>query len=332
MVAAGLTAGGVAAGLAWTSGSPAKALHPVARRAPSAPTATTSTTEPTPSSGTPATTGTTGPAGPPYRIASDTITLVDPTRPSPPRGSVPGAPTRTLRTVIRSPVGAPGPLPLVVFAHGFDTTPETYETLLDTWAQAGYLVAAPDFPGSASDLPGPPTETDIPQQGRDLSFVIGALTGGREGPVDRSRIAVAGHSDGGSSVVMLAEHPDYGDARVAGYVVLAGQIPDGVAGPWDATPAGALLCMVGTNDQYGNLSLTTTAYDTARITKALITIPGGDHEQLFVGSGAVPEEVRSATLRFLRLALGPQRPVSDAELAASLGAPAAAPAYQLTTG
>lgn len=265
-------------------------------------------------------------------MAGDTLTLVDTSRPSPARGSVPGAPTRTLRTVVRKPVGAAGALPLVVFGPGFDTIPETYESLLDAWASAGYLVAAPDFPGSASDLPGPPTETDIVEQAGDLSFVVSALLAGREGPVDPARVAVAGHSDGGSSVVVLAEHPGDTDPRIAAYLVLAGQIPDGVAGPWDAQPAGALLCVVGTADEYGNLELTTAAFDAARMTKALVTVPGGVHLGLFTGAGTLPDEVRALTVRFLATALGPERPVTDAALSGALAPPPGAPGYDLTTG
>lgn len=275
---------------------------------------------------------TTAVPGPPYAVTDETLTLVDTTRPTPARGSVPGAGERTLRTVIRKPAGATGPLPLVVFGPGFDTTPETYEVLLDGWAAAGYLVASPDFPGSGSDLPGPPTESDIEQAARDLSFVITSLLDGRVGPVDATRIAVAGHSDGGSSVVALAENPAVTDLRISAYLVMAGQIPDGVAGPWDASPAGALLCVVGSDDQYGNLQLTGAAYASARMTKAMVTVPGGDHLGIFVGSGTVADEVRATMLRFLDSALGPGRPVSDARLASALAPPAGGPTYELSTG
>lgn len=287
-------------------------------------------TRPVPTTAPP--TSTTVPAGPPYAVTSATLTLVDPTRPTPARGSVPGAAERTLRTVIRKPAGATGPLPLVVFGPGFDSTPEAYEVLLDSWAAAGYLVAAPDFPGSASDLPGPPTESDIGQQARDLSFVVTSLLAGPAGPVDKARIAVAGHSDGGSSVVMLAENPAVADPRIAAYLVLAGQIPDGVPGPWDASPAGALLCVVGSDDQYGNLALTGAAYSTAHMTKAMVTVPGGDHMGIFVGSDTVAREVRALTLRFLATALGPDRPVTDSLLASALAPPADEPPYDLVTG
>ncbi|MHB8680672.1 MAG: alpha/beta hydrolase [Acidimicrobiales bacterium] len=299
-----------------------------ARAAAHLSTTTSSTTVPAP----PPSTTTTAAPGPPYAVADDAFTVVDTTRPTPTRGSVPGSPTRTLRVLVRKPIGAPSPLPLVVFGPGFDATPEMYTKLLDGWAAAGYLVAAVDFPGSGGDLPGPPSESDIPQQAKDLSYLVTVLLGGREGPVDPRRIAATGHSDGGSTVVMLAENPASADHRFRAYLVLAGQIPDGVAGPWNAATPGTLLCMVGTADQYDNLSLTGTAYRAAAMTKAMVVVPGGDHEQIFVGSGAVPDEVRAATLRFLAAALAPGHDPSEGDLAALLAAPPGDPPYQVTAG
>ena len=103
---------------------------------------TTTTTQPAPQA--------------PFAVEDETETFPDPSRPTPDRGDVPGHPGRTLVTVIRRPMGLSGPLPLIVFAHGWDSNPGVYETLLDTWAAAGYLVAAPTFPDSASTLPGEP--------------------------------------------------------------------------------------------------------------------------------------------------------------------------------
>ena len=94
------------------------------------------------------------PPGPPYAIEDQTIVLVDPARPTPARTPVAAKPGRVLRTIIRRPAGVSGPIPLVVFAHGYDSEPEVYEPLLDTWAAAGYMVAAPDSPGSARRSPG----------------------------------------------------------------------------------------------------------------------------------------------------------------------------------
>ncbi len=323
---------GIAGALTLTGGNPrqpARALAAEGRQ----PTTTTTTTIAAPS----ATTATTAPPpttmpAPPYQVAASTITLVDPSRPTPARGSVPASSDRVLRTLIRKPVGANGPLPVVVFGHGFDVTPETYEPLLDAWAAAGYLVAAPDFPGSASDHPGAPTESDIPEQARDMSFVLDTLLSGGEGPIDTAHVAAAGHSDGGSTVVVLAEQPEYTDRRFDAYLVLAGQIPDGVAGPWNAPTPGTLLAMVGSDDQYGNLQLTRTAYDADQGVKAMVVVPGGDHLQLFVGSGPLSTLARELTLRYLQAVFAPGASFTESLLSQALAARPGDPTYQLTIG
>ena len=239
------------------------------------------------------------PAGPPYAVQGQTIVFVDPGRATPARGPVAAKPGRVLRTIIRRPAGVSGPLPLVVFAHGFDSEPEVYEPLLDAWASAGYMVAAPECPGSARDLPGDPVP-DYAAQARDISFVITSLLGGNAGAVDPGEIAVAGHSDGGTAVTIMALNAAYADARVKAYLNLAGQIPPDVEGPWAtrSTP-GALLVAVGDDDQYGNLALSTAMFDTAKMPKALLTVPGGDHLDTFVAPSPTAQAVRAATTRFL---------------------------------
>src|SRR6478672_3350098 len=110
---------------------------------------------------------------------------------------------RALETVVRIP--ATGRLhPLVAFAHGFALTPADYASLLEAWAAAGYVVAAPVFPRTGTHAPGGPTEADLVNQPRDLSFVItrllamsGRSTGVLSHEIDASRIAVVGQSDGG---------------------------------------------------------------------------------------------------------------------------------------
>jgi predicted dienelactone hydrolase len=246
------------------------------------------------------------------------LTLVDPSRPSPTRGDVAGSPARRLRTIVRRPAGLSGPLPLIVFAHGYNTEPETYETLLDSWASAGYLVAAPECPGSASDLPGPPV-SDYAAQARDVSFVITSLLNGHGGPVDPHRIVVAGHSDGGTAVTILALNPAYTDARIKAYINMAGQIPADVAGPWGTTTVpGTLLVAVGDNDEYGNLALSTQMYDAAPMPKALLTVPGGDHIDMFLASDPTAEAVRAATIRFLAAVFAAGRPLTASQMTQAL--------------
>jgi fermentation-respiration switch protein FrsA (DUF1100 family) len=275
----------------------------------------------------PTTTTTTAPQ-PPFPIQDATITVTDPSRATPARGSVPGHPGRTLVTVIRRPIGVKGPLPLVVFAHGWNSSPAVYESLLDAWAAAGFLVAAPTFPDSASTLPGSPV-SNYPDQARDMSFVITSLLGGVEGPVDRSRIAVAGHSDGGTDIALLALNPLYADPRIRAYLSLSGEIPSSLSGPWGVPTSGVLLVAVGTADQYGLMGPATQIYQEAQMPKALLTLAGGDHLTTFIGTSAAEAAMRADTVRFLNLAFSTLSP-SAAQLQSAL-TPTGDPSIALET-
>jgi pimeloyl-ACP methyl ester carboxylesterase len=237
---------------------------------------------------------------PPFTIQNETLTLLDPSRATPTRGGVAGHAGRELLTIIRRPVGLPGSLPLVVFAHGWNSNPLVYEPLLDAWAEAGYLVAAPTFPDSANTLPGSPV-SDYPEQAQDMSFVISSLLGGMAGPVDRARIAVAGHSDGGTDVALMALNPRYGDPRVRAYMSFSSEIPAGLSGPWGVPVAGALLVGVGTADEYGLLSRSLQVFQAAQMPKAMLTLAGGDHIRTFIGGSPADIAMRTDTVHFLHL-------------------------------
>jgi dienelactone hydrolase len=121
------------------------------------------------------------------------------------------------------------PWPLVVFGHGFATTPFRYRRLLRAWAAAGYLVAAPVFPLGNAHAPGGPDESDIVNQPRDMSFVITRLLAASASPgsplqglVDRKRIAVAGQSDGAETAFATAYERPWYDRRVRAAVILSG--------------------------------------------------------------------------------------------------------------
>jgi dienelactone hydrolase len=147
-----------------------------------------------------------------------------------------------------------GPWPLVVFGHGFATTPFRYRRLLEAWAAAGYLVAAPVFPLGNANAPGGPDENDIVNQPRDMSFVITRLLAASASPesplhglVDGARIAVIGQSDGGETAFATAYERPWHDRRVRAAVILSGAELGGH--PPLISHAAPLLAVQGTADR-----------------------------------------------------------------------------------
>jgi dipeptidyl aminopeptidase/acylaminoacyl peptidase len=192
----------------------------------------------------------------------------------------------------------------VVFAHGYDSEPETYGILLHSIAAAGYLVAAPEMPGSAHALAGAPVR-DIADQARDVSFVLTSLLTQQRTLIDPHRIVAAGHSDGGSAVATLALNSSYRDPRFDAYVVLSGVVPSQVTeGSWrTATATGALLVIVGAQDEYGNATASQSVFDSTTLRGALVQVPTGDHSQMYVALSDLADRVRMTIVRFLAAVL-----------------------------
>ena len=170
-------------------------------RARGTPTTTTPTTSTSPTTRTSSTAASRPRARPPYAVAQRT------SRSSTARDvRYRGGPARplVLVAVVRHPLRAPGPCPLIVFGHGFAVTPAPYASLLRAWARAGYVVAAPIFPLENANAPGGPDESDLVNQPRDMSVVITQRSGGLRGLIDRRRIGVSGQSDGGETALAVA--------------------------------------------------------------------------------------------------------------------------------
>lgn len=235
-------------------------------------------------------------AHPPFAVGIRVIPFTDRSRKVniPGKGSVP----RTLVTLIRYPATGPASsvdvrgappvrdytLPLVVFGHGFAVTPAIYSKLLQAWARAGYVVAAPIFPLENANAPGGPDESDLINQPGDMSFLISRLealsraqTGFFAGLIDPREIAVSGQSDGGETALAVSYNLYYLDRRVRATVILSGAKIPGVNGFDFPIPAPPLLATQGTTDTVNPPSFTSAFYDVAPRPKYLLTMFGAGH-------------------------------------------------------
>ncbi|MDQ6729839.1 MAG: hypothetical protein M3022_05975 [Actinomycetota bacterium] len=191
---------------------------------------------------------------------------------------------RSLVTVIRYPAAVAGPLPLIVFGHGFAVTPADYYRLLTAWAQAGYVVAAPVFPLENAHAPGGPDEADLVNQPADMSFVITgmlALAAQRRsflaGRISPGRIGISGQSDGGETALAMAYDRSYRDPRVRAAAILSGaQLPSSQAGSFPR-PSPPLLATQGTADMTNRPHFTYDFFRAATRPKYLLRLLGAGH-------------------------------------------------------
>jgi len=228
----------------------------------------------------------------------------DPTRWTPARGYIPAHPGRSLRTLVFYPsVG--GPYPLIVFAHGYNITPEDYGALLGAIAAAGYVVAAPEFPISSSGLPGPPGRYDLAEQPGDLSAVMSAVfwadldpTSFLNGRVIGGPVGVMGHSDGGLTAAAISLNSATLDPRVGATAVLSGGEFYISGGSWGPFNSGPLLVVHGDSDPIDGVWNGQQVFDEAASPKAFLHVVGGGHISPYIDPGLQPDLVRGSIAAF----------------------------------
>lgn len=205
-----------------------------------------------------------------------------------------------------APARASGPFPLIVFGHGFELLPSDYSRLLNAWAQAGYVVAAPIFPLESADAPGHPKEEDLVNQPEDMKFVIGeveAASAGVEQPlsglVNPEEVAVAGHSDGGDTALSVTYDERFRDPEVKAAVILSGAfIP--ALGPFAFPPEGPpLLATQGTKDEINQPYETERYFEAAHPPKYLLELLGAKHLEPYTYEQPYLTIVERVTIDFL---------------------------------
>lgn len=225
--------------------------------------------------------------------------------PAPERGA-------DLHVRVSAPAAGTGPLPVVVFSHGFGESMDGYAPLADHWAANGFVVVQPTHLdsrrlGLAPDDPRTPEiwRIRVADLGRILDHlgVLEAAVPGLAGRSDRDRIAVAGHSWGAQTVGTLlgarvldadgVPGDDMTDPRVKAGVLLAAAGRGGDAlTPFaaehfpfmspDFTGMAAPALVVAGDDDHSQLSVRgpdwwTDAYHLSPGRKSLLTLFGAHH-------------------------------------------------------
>jgi fermentation-respiration switch protein FrsA (DUF1100 family) len=229
----------------------------------------------------------------PYAVGTRSVTFVDDSRPTAAFGSFPGAPDRTLVTdfwypAAGDPAAAPapdaeaadGPFPLILFNHGQQGAPEQYAQSFQTWARAGYVVAAPRHPLTIKGGPGAVFVDDIEGELGDVPFVVKSIDDQMSDLVDVDHLVLAGHSSG--AIVAYGDafntccHFDDPDA-----VLLEALTPIPLAGKYsDSLKGTPVLFMHGDADQ-AQFANAHAVFDEQKSPRFFLTIPGGDHSQVY---------------------------------------------------
>jgi predicted dienelactone hydrolase len=235
----------------------------------------------------------------PYRVGSESLTLVDHSRGTPAHGNAPATPFRILSTYVLYPaMGAPTaypvanaapasagkPFALIVFAHGLDSNGPIYQPLLEQWAAAGFVVVAPTFPLSSITAPGGASTVDDIAQPGDLTFVLTKVLDLSQakgnllsGMIDPRRIAAAGHSLGAMTVLAWTEDTCCENSRVDAAVIIDGVEADFGKGTFFGGRTVPILVLHGTADQTIPYVNGKKIYDDAKAPRFLVSLIGAPH-------------------------------------------------------
>ncbi len=246
--------------------------------------------------------------------------------------------SKTKPTAGANPDYNAGPFPVVVFAHGFDTLPATYEPLLDAWVNAGFVVVAPLFPDEnankisslgdvASELE--LAESDVVNEPYDIAYVVGEVESGATGAassgaawlkglVEPGKYALAGHSDGAQAVAALvyaqAQNEEYATTYADlptppfAVIILSGSELSGVYAPPAQAPP--MLFVQSAIDRCNPPQYAATLLRDVG-GGFFLKLLGASHFSAYIGEGRAAPITENVTVAFLKEALTGTPSVSE---------------------
>ncbi len=283
---------------------------------PPSPPPKSATPSPRPTTSTPSPPATVGIAGR-YQVGERQLTFVEPPHTGP-TGEHLGQ--RLLATAVWYPLAGSHPvarpLPLIVFAPGFMMCSGPYSGLLQTWASAGYVVAAVNFPRTNCHLGTAAWEPDLVNQPWDMTYALSRMLALSAQPndlfyglIDRHEVAAAGQSDGGDTVAALAANGCCTDHRLTAVAVLSGAEWPPMPGRYfppgaDETPP--ILFTQGSADTINPPWTSMQLYEADQVrARYYLDLLGADHLTPYTGANPVERLVARVTLAFFnRYVLG----------------------------
>lgn len=199
-----------------------------------------------------------------------------------------------------------GGFPLLMFAPGFQLCAAPYGDLLSSWASAGYVVAAVNFPRTDCNVAATADEADLVNQPGDVSYVLTRLLALSRQPgnvlsgmINGRELAAAGHSDGGDTVAALAANTCCTDHRLAAVAVLSGAEWPPMPGKYFAKAAPPMLFVQGSADTVNPPWASVQLYDRdAGADRYYLDLFGADHTGPYWGTNHVERVVARVTLEF----------------------------------
>jgi predicted dienelactone hydrolase len=175
------------------------------------------------------------------------------------------------------PLDPRGPFPVVVFVHGTASWRSQSLSLMTLWASRGFVVVAADHPGLwladtlsliCPDQPSGPQDLE-----GDVDRILDALSAPEgdlaflEGRLDTSRVAMTGHSAGGSVAALLVDRPG-----VEVVIPMASGTP-----PVTSETLKATLFLGGIDDGVVPFSSTQSGFDATSSPKWLVGLDRAGH-------------------------------------------------------
>lgn len=217
------------------------------------------------------------------------------------------APARALPTELYLPASR-GPVPLIVFAHGYDGDPSKFTGLFQHWSDAGFAVAAPQFPITSTGASAGPLARagDYSQQPADLTFVLDHVFHSKwKSRLDPDRIGAAGLSLGGATIWGFIGNSCCRDPRIKAAIVMDGiqiQFEGGKLVP-NRVP---LLTYHADHDYSLPFASARTAYANAAPPKYFVTIFAAVHAEPYENTPTASDDMvmRTSTLFWRAYLLG----------------------------